>query len=166
MSRRCFYLICTTVLIAFGGLLSSDGVTQAAEVGIYWTTWWDHDLRRADLDGSNIQTLVTQSSESLGGISIDLLAEKAYWSVSSGKLYSADLDGSNVQLIYNAGGPLWSIDVSQDVVYYLRGSEVARVDTDGPIYALDVIVPEPATLGLVVLGSLIALRRGSKHFLV
>ena len=65
-------------------------------------------IRRADLDGSNIQDLVTSShrierSNFYKSIALDVAGGKMYWADKE-KIRRADLDGSNIQDIYTTGG--------------------------------------------------------------
>ena len=94
MSRRYFYIISTTVLVAFGGFLSSGGVTQAAQIGIYWTDIATDKIQRADLDGSNIEDLVTSGLVSPQSLSVDIAGGRMYWAdFGSGKVQRANYTG-------------------------------------------------------------------------
>ena len=71
---------------------------------IYWTNtsihtgpWPAHDkIQRANLDGTNVEDLVTTGLSTATGIALDISAGKMYWS-NTGKIQRANLDGSNVE---------------------------------------------------------------------
>ncbi len=96
-----------------------DGIGVALDIGagkVYWTDPGDHftstpiTIRRADLDGSNTETLVAGSAlagRMPFGIAIDPVAGKMYWTVYGssfwpGAVKRADLDGSNIQTLVMA----------------------------------------------------------------
>ena len=56
-------------------------------------------IQRANLDGSNIEDLVTQGLSGPAGIALDVAGGKMYWTNdwSTGKIQRANLDGSNVE---------------------------------------------------------------------
>ena len=80
---------------------------------IYWTESsnggipgpgapWEGSVHRADLDGTNIETLVTSGDVGEDmfpwGIALDVKNSKMYWAdINTGKIRRADLDGSNVE---------------------------------------------------------------------
>ena len=73
---------------------------------MYWTSWWFTDyyqretagkIQRANLDGSNIEDLVTDLSFP-GGIALDVINGKMYWTDSgTDMIQRANLDGSNIE---------------------------------------------------------------------
>ena len=66
---------------------------------IYWTDWRTQKIQRADLDGSNIKTLVT-GLDTPDGIALDVDEGKIYWAdLNAGKIQRANLDGSDVKTI-------------------------------------------------------------------
>lgn len=66
---------------------------------IFWTS--SSSIRCANLDGSNVQDLVTGipgGTSNLGGIELDIHGGKMYWrNWSTDKIQRANLDGSNVE---------------------------------------------------------------------
>jgi hypothetical protein len=65
---------------------------------IYWTDRERQQIRRADLDGTNVEELVTSGLDRPYGITLDLMAAKMYWTDRNlGTIRRADLDGSNVE---------------------------------------------------------------------
>ncbi|MDE0685097.1 MAG: hypothetical protein OXI63_19405, partial [Candidatus Poribacteria bacterium] len=69
---------------------------------MYWTAGGGggrgHKIQRANLDGSNVENLVTRTQELFNplGIALDVAGGKIYWTTSS-KVQRANLDGSNVE---------------------------------------------------------------------
>ena len=66
---------------------------------VYWAEWGS--IRRADLDGYNVQHLVSADAD---GVALDHDLKKMYWTekccgVEEGRIRRANLDGSNVELI-------------------------------------------------------------------
>ena len=69
---------------------------------MYWTNSGG-TIQRANLDGSNIQDLVTGLDNS-HGIALDVDEGKMYWTDWGDKIQWANLDGSNVQDLVTAIG--------------------------------------------------------------
>ena len=73
---------------------------------IYWADEGTHKIQRANLDGSNIEDLIT-SDTGLGGprsITLDLTEGKIYWADRSRrKIQRANLDGSNIEDLVTTG---------------------------------------------------------------
>ena len=79
-----------------------DIVLDAVRGTIYWTTLWDHVIRRADLDGSNIEEVLAGLGGIPRGITLDLAGDKIYWTedyeyVAPSKVRRSNLDGSNIE---------------------------------------------------------------------
>ena len=69
---------------------------------IYWTDFETKKIQRANLDGSNVQDLITQGLGAPGGIALDVTGGKMYWADwGTAKIQRANLDGSNVQDLVN-----------------------------------------------------------------
>ena len=71
---------------------------------MYWTDYGTDKIQRANLDGSNVQDLVTGLNTPYG-IVLDVAGGKMYWTdVNADKIQRANLDGSNVQdLVHRIG---------------------------------------------------------------
>ena len=79
---------------------------------IFWTDFGADKIQRANLDGSNIEDLVTQGLSVPTGIALDVVGGKMYWTDLANytdKIQRANLDGSDVQDLVTQGlrGPRW-----------------------------------------------------------
>ena len=112
--------------------------TPSFEPGkLYWTT--NDKIRRADLDGSNIQEIVTDK-KNLRGLAVDSADEKIYWTVAwtlntdvVPKIQTADLDGSDIQDLVERVGNAQGIAVDSDgnKMYWTRGEKIQTASLDG-----------------------------------
>ena len=99
--------------------------TEKMDTGMYWTTTVNGEIRRANLDGSNIETLLTGLGE-LSGLALDVSGGKMY--VIEGdrdedhKIRCANLDGSNIETLLT--GAWWglALDVSGGKMYGIEGN--------------------------------------------
>ena len=69
---------------------------------MYWTERHQPEdkIRRANLDGSGAEDLITSAGHSLSGIALDIAAGKMYWTDEvAGAIKRADLDGGNEQTV-------------------------------------------------------------------
>ena len=106
---------------------------------IYWTGF-DIQLQRANVDGSNIENLVSTVAFPVG-IALDLGGGKIYWTDvgttdwGTSKIQRANLDGSNIETLVseldNPGGI--ALDVEKGKVYWTdRGTDkIQRANLDG-----------------------------------
>ncbi len=79
-------------------------IQQYLPPDIYWTDSGTDTIRRANIDGSNVQDIVTTGFRTPTDITVDLNWDKLYWTDSStNTIQWADLDGSNVQDIITTG---------------------------------------------------------------
>ena len=90
-----------------------DGIALDPEAGkMYWVNGSPRSIQRADLDGANVETLVTSDDGlySPEGIALDLEAGKMYWTDrAADRIKRANLDGSYVEELvtadlYSVGG--------------------------------------------------------------
>lgn len=99
---------------------------------IYWTEAGTSMIRRAKLDGSNIEDLVTTGLESPTAIALDLVAKKMYWADDvTGKIRRANLDGSAVEDVVASSANSIAIDVVAEKLYWSMWSVVRRANLDG-----------------------------------
>ena len=73
---------------------------------MYWTDARTGKVQRANLDGSNVEDLVTRLGEPRG-MALDLAGGRMYWTDNgTDRIQSADLDGSNIRtLVSGVVGP-------------------------------------------------------------
>ena len=70
---------------------------------IYWTDYFDNQIKRANLDGSGVETLISGLNDP-AGIAIDYAGGKLYFAdTGSNRIYRANLDGSGLQAIVTSG---------------------------------------------------------------
>ena len=102
---------------------------------IYWTDWTINKIQRADLDGSDVEDLVTGLGQP-EGIALDVVNGKMYWVDSdTDKIQRADLDGSNVEdLVTTVSNPKGiALDVVNGKMYWTDSDtdKIQRADLDG-----------------------------------
>ena len=104
---------------------------------IYWTDAGTDKIQRANLDGSNVQDLVTSGLTSPNGIALDIAGGKMYWTdYGTEKIQRANLDGSNVQDLVTSGltDPIGiALDIAGGKMYWTDyGTEkIQRANLDG-----------------------------------
>ena len=104
---------------------------------IYWTNS-AHKIRRANLDGSHVQDLITGGLDDPWGIALDLGAGKMYWANRlAGKIQRANLDGSAIQdVVTTEAGPQGiALDLEGGKVYwtlpFAASGKIRRANLDG-----------------------------------
>ena len=127
---------------------------------IYWTDFETKKIQRVNLDGSNVQDLVTQGLRSPRGIALDVAGGKMYWTDSgTDKIQRANLDGSNIEDLITRGLSYPS-DIALDVLggkmYWtdLGTAKIQRANLDGS-NVQDLItrgLEVPSSIALDVLG--------------
>ena len=125
---------------------------------IYWTDYGTDKIQRVNLDGSNVEDLITRNLNYPWGIALDIADDKIYWTDRSpSRIRRADLDGSNVEDLITQGlnSPVHiTLDIAGGKMYWtdpgtgkiqranLDGSNVEDLVTrglDDPVYiALDI----------------------------
>ena len=97
---------------------------------IYWTDIgksrdWTHSIRRANLDGTNAQDLVTGLGRP-ASIALDVAGGKMYWTdIDQDKIWRANLDGTNAQdLVTGLGHPAGiALDVEGGKMYWTDSNQ-------------------------------------------
>jgi len=95
-----------SAVILVSGLDLPGGIALDLVAGkMYWTEFGTSErIARANLDGSNVQTLVTTGLQGPLGIALDLNAGKMYWvDDTTNKVQRANLDGSSVEDLVTTG---------------------------------------------------------------
>ena len=101
---------------------------------LYWTN--SHgNIQRANLDGSNIQDLIT-GLDSPKHIAVDTVQGKLYWTETQDSIRRANLNGSNVETLATGLSTLGSITIAGDKLYWTEkiGEElgkISRANLDG-----------------------------------
>ncbi|KAA3606900.1 MAG: T9SS C-terminal target domain-containing protein [Calditrichaeota bacterium] len=122
----------SVLTLALGMSLSSN--TYAAKM--YFTDFGTSKIQRADLDGSNVEDLVTTGLSAPSGISLDVINSKMYWiDFGIDKIKRADFDGSNVEdIITGLNFPRnIAVDATNSKIYWvdIGTDKVHRADLDG-----------------------------------
>jgi hypothetical protein len=72
---------------------------------VYWLEKTQNDddrLRRANLDGTNKETLINSGIPGPMGLAIDVEAERLFWTETEGdRIFSSNLDGGDVEVIFS-----------------------------------------------------------------
>ena len=96
-----------------------------------------NSIHRANLDGTNVETLVLGGNSVKECIALDVSGGKMYWTEYShfdeGKVQRANLDGSNVEnLVTNIPGAIGiALDLSQGKIYWTNAGKLRRANLDG-----------------------------------
>ena len=118
------------------------GIVDLQAPPIFWTDRGTDKIQRMDLDGTNVEDLITIERGLLGGIALDVAGGKMYWTgwgFPSG-IQCANLDGSNVQTLVTTDEDPWDIalDVAGGKVYWTEGpisedgqGKIQRANLDG-----------------------------------
>lgn len=100
---------------------------------LYWTDYLAKKIGRANLDGSDRESIVTGLSDWPIGIAYNQSDGRVYWTLLSGEIQRANADGTNVETVVSGSDALWDITV----VASIAGSPS---------------VPTTSTWGLVMMG--------------
>ena len=105
---------------------------------LYWTDWGTDKIQRGDLDGSNVEDLVSGAGlNGPDGLVLDMAGGKIYWTdTGTNKIQRADLDGSNVEDLITSGLSVpygLALDVSADKMYWTnrQNGKIQRAGLDG-----------------------------------
>ncbi len=103
---------------------------------LYWTDWGTDKIQRADLDGSNVEDLVTTGLDGPDGLSLDAAGGKIYWAdAGTNKIRRSNLDGSGAEdLVTGLGIPYGlALDVSGGKMYWTnrQTGTIQRSNLDG-----------------------------------
>ena len=137
---------------------------------MYWVDSGTDKIQRADLDGSNVEDLVTSGLTIPFGIALDTSGGKMYWADrGTDKIQRADLDGSNVEDLITSGlnGPLHiALDVSGGKMYWVDNStdKIQRANITGTITEIRASVEDLITSGLDVPSGIALDTSGSKMY--
>jgi sugar lactone lactonase YvrE len=118
-------------------LLLLAGPALAVEK-LYFADIGNEKIHRCDLNGTNVETLVTTDISAVGTIAIDRTAGKMYWTdwpSATGHIQRANLDGSDIEtLLSGLSGP-WglALDVPGGKMYWTEFAinKIRRANLDG-----------------------------------
>ena len=124
--------------------VSESSVGQDATLShIYWTDMNTHKIQRANLDGSNVETLVTLGEDVFAGpygLALDVDGGKIYWiddkrNSRIERIRRANLDGSNIEtIIFSRIRPSsLALDVDRGKIYWTAPNQnnIRRANLDG-----------------------------------
>jgi len=143
------------------GLSGHTAITMDSSnrTDIYWADEEVNKIRRADLDGSNIEDLVSDAAMKPKALALDLDGGKMYWADEDvAKIRRANLDGSNIEdLLSGISKPrALALDVSGGKMYWADedADKILRANLDGSnIEDLITSVDKPSALVLDVFNS-------------
>ena len=144
-----------------------DLAVDSAAGKLYWiqADLTPAEIRRANLDGSNVETIVTVSTSMPNALALDPQGGHIYWTLDDGRLRRAGLDGANpATLLAGLGRPTWlALDPVNARLYWLDEANtplmrIQRANLDGT--GLETVLEEdgshtppfigPETYGLAV----------------
>ena len=110
-----------------------------AEGKIYWTDTISGNfgrVLRSNLDGTNIETIVSRHRRTFrGGLALDVAEGKIYWRTDNfydSEIMRSNLDGTNTEdLGIRRKGYDLALDVAGDKMYWAEGHIVRRSNLDG-----------------------------------
>lgn len=124
---------------------------------VYWTAVNQAGIHRSNLDGTDVEDVVTNGLVAPTGLALDLVRGKFYWTDQTlGVIRRADLDGSNVEDVIVSGlaTPMGlAIDPRDDGKLYWAeygGGKIRRANLDGTSIE-DIVTPASATPSRVAL---------------
>ena len=124
---------------------------------MYWTDWETDKIQRANLDGSQIEDLVTTGLDLPSGLALDVAGGKMYWvDAGTDKIQRANLDGSQIEDLVTTGlfvPRSLALDVAGGKMYWTdedwTEGRIQRANLDGSqIEDLLTEVSSPAGLAL------------------
>ena len=136
------------------------------DVYMYWTDHGTNKLQQANLDGTNVQDLLTGSGRPVG-IALDLAGGKVYWTdrdrlhhtdpAGRNSIHRANPDGTNVETLVRGGNSVKeciALDVSGGKMYWTEYShfdagKVQRANLDGSNVE-DLVTNIPGAIGLAL----------------
>ena len=112
------------------------GIAEAAESKIYWIEQGSKKVRCANLDGSNVQDLITTGLDKPFGIALDVSDDKVYWTDwKTDTIKRANLNGTNIEtLISGLPVPLGiALDIASGKMYWtdIEADTIKRANLNG-----------------------------------
>jgi sugar lactone lactonase YvrE len=143
------------VCVMQGGWFLGPG-SECAREHVYWTDRDTDTILRADLDGSNVEALVTDRLEDPAGIALDITGKWMYWA-GSDRIQRAPLDGACVEDLVTAVPSAPSgvaLDLSEGKIYWtdLSAEKIQRANLDGSSVEELVTEISPVRIALDTMG--------------
>jgi len=149
----------TNVEVLVSGGSAFRGIALDVAGGkMYWTSsnlTEGGRIRRANLDGSNVQVLVDLGTTGSNprGIALDLVAGKMYWADPGlNMIQSANLDGSSIGLVQAIAIPYGiAVDPAAGYLYwtnYFQGNIAREPIVGGPVIKLKIGLGNPTYLAI------------------
>lgn len=141
------------------GLGGPYGIALDTKAGkMYWTEFSAGAIRRANLDGTSVENLVTTGLSMPMEIELDLAARKMYWTdLGTDKIQRADLNGENVEDLVTTGFGTFvglGLDLATGKMYFSdsgeAGSQLRRANLDGTMIMTIVATGIGACYGLTL----------------
>ena len=120
------------------GIGEPVGATTASQIWkLYWTDWGTTKIQRSNLDGSDVEDLVTTGLGAPRGLTLDVSGGKLYWTdFGTAKIQRSNLDGSDVEDLVTTGLSRpdgLALDVSGGKLYWTDSGtdKIQRSNLDG-----------------------------------
>ena len=126
------------------GLRVPGGIALDVQGGkMYWTdrdgyapAGYTSKIQRANLDGTNIEDLITTGLREPYGLALDISSGKMYWvDYTTHKIQCANMDGTNVETLVTGlnSPPGIALDISSGKIYWTNrfGDKIQRANLDG-----------------------------------
>ncbi len=111
-------IMCSDVDTLVPEVVIAEGLTYPYRITLdpvggkmYWTTTYDGLVRRANLDGTGLETIVDLGGPSTTGIAVDGVGGKVYWAQAA-SVWSSNLDGSDAVVLFEVGAPGFIQDIT------------------------------------------------------
>lgn len=111
------------------------GIAQSTKV--YWSDFGLTKIQKADVDGSNVETVLTSATMQPFELDVDGVNDKLYWTETLlARIQRSDLDGSNVETLLSTGLVTprgLALDVANGKMYWTDWGtfKIQRADLDG-----------------------------------
>ena len=133
------YLIATYSVNPTDPSLPARIGTLAVEGKMYWvdaSRFFGAKIQRANIDGSQVEPLVTTGLEGPTDLALDLVGDKMYWiDAGTDKIQRANLDGSQIETLLAGLSNIRSLvlDVAGDKMYWIDADtdKIQRANLDG-----------------------------------
>ncbi len=129
------------VLLAIALSVLAGSARSAPGDKLYWTDPGVNKIQRSNLDGTNVEDVLT--GVDVFDIGIDSAGGKMYWT-GGGDVHRANLDGTAVEtLVLDGFAASLSLDLVNDRIYWASGNRISRANLDGSSSEVILDVGEP-----------------------